>query len=347
MNIEFHYYITYLVAARAGLGADDAATLAHACQYVDDNDMKFEIDKGEASAYRNYISQTMNILKPRKTLMRIYPLFHFVPGDPQSEMVQRKDGTMHWLNTTPGSKNAERILDEALATGNLYRIGVACHAYADSWAHQNFVGYYEDFNAIKGVLEAATPDVGHADARHDPDWPALVWRDKRLLSHREAVDNKTRFLEAAGCTFRKLRRFADPACSEKALDDDAAELNRDLDEAIGGRDQRNQHEQERIKRYVKVSRRQAYGQKRIPVYSGDLWFDEAINEEVRWLRDRSESPLRRVDLWPDVLTWRDREGDGYKQTHWYRFQEAVREHQHAAWGVLEGKNFRWTELEGF
>ncbi len=45
----------------AGFGPEDAFTIANACQYVDDNDMILEVDKGEASAYRNYISQTMNI----------------------------------------------------------------------------------------------------------------------------------------------------------------------------------------------------------------------------------------------------------------------------------------------
>ncbi len=65
MDIEFHYYITYLIAAKAGFGFDDAYKIAYASQYVDDNDMILEIDKGKGSAYRNYISQTMNILKPK------------------------------------------------------------------------------------------------------------------------------------------------------------------------------------------------------------------------------------------------------------------------------------------
>lgn len=103
MDIEFHYHMTYLIAAKAGFSAEKSATIAHACQYVDDNDMIMEIDKGEASAYRNYISQTMNILKPKGKLFRIYPLFHFIPGDPQSSSAWRKDGKMHWLNTTPNS----------------------------------------------------------------------------------------------------------------------------------------------------------------------------------------------------------------------------------------------------
>ncbi|MDP6564329.1 MAG: ATP-binding protein, partial [Alphaproteobacteria bacterium] len=114
MDIEFHYYMTYLIAAKAGLGAAEAGLLAHASQYIDDNDLRFEIDKGQGSAYRNYISQTMNILKPKASLLRIYPIFHFIPGDPQSQSAWRKDGKMHWLNTTPNSDNANRVMDAAV-----------------------------------------------------------------------------------------------------------------------------------------------------------------------------------------------------------------------------------------
>jgi hypothetical protein len=181
MDVEFHYYMTYLVAAKAGFGSDDVLKIAYTSQYVDDNDMILEIDKGKASAYRNYISQTMNILKPKSKLFRIYPLFHFIPGDPMSKTAFRKDGKMHWLNTTPNSENANKIIDAAISTENLFRIGVACHCYADSWAHQNFVGYYDEFNAMASPLSKVTPDIGHADAQHNPDWPGLIWRDQRLL----------------------------------------------------------------------------------------------------------------------------------------------------------------------
>jgi hypothetical protein len=39
MDVEFHYYMTYLVAAKAGFGSDDAFKIAYTSQYVDDNEM--------------------------------------------------------------------------------------------------------------------------------------------------------------------------------------------------------------------------------------------------------------------------------------------------------------------
>lgn len=164
MNQEFHYDITGLIAARAGLPPHSAQVVAHASQYTDDNSTVFTIDKDLPTEYGNYISQTVNILKPQDTLLRIYSLLHFIPGDPMAASAWRKDGAMHWLNTTPDSENTNLLMAAALDSGDLYRIGIACHGYADTWAHQNFVGDQSKFNAMSGPLSAAIPNIGHAEA---------------------------------------------------------------------------------------------------------------------------------------------------------------------------------------
>ena len=340
MDIEFHYYMTYLIAAKAGFGAKDALTIATACYYVDDNDMILQIDQGMDSAYRNYISQTKNILKPRGKLFRIYPLFHFIPGDPLSPTAWRKDGKMHWLNTTPDSENGNRILNSALATENLYRIGVASHAYADTWAHQNFVGYFDDFNAMKGPLSQALPNIGHAGAGRNPDRPALVWRDKRLLH--EQVDNKTRFLDAAEHLLRKLGRHVDRTVTDPVMNEKVRELRQDLDWAIGEQDPNNCWKEERLARYRELSETAAYGDRKLPIYDGEKWFVDAIDEKVRGLRNRSEFPLVRLDPLEDGYFWKDRQN--FKQSPWYCFQEAVKTHQQDAWDILDQSNMQGLEL---
>lgn len=339
MDIEFHYYITYLIAAKAGLEPDLAFKVAYASQYVDDNDMILEVNKGKASAYRNYISQTMNILKPKKKLFRIYPLFHFVPGDPNSESAFRKDGKMHWLNTTPNNKNANDIFDAAIKTKDPYRIGVACHTLADTWAHQNFVGYFDEFNGVDSPLGSLTPNIGHADVQHNPDWPALVWRDKRLLS--EQRDNKKIFLDAAKHIFLKLAKMKSPKSKAATLQKRAGELIDDLDKAIGERDQSNKKSGERIARYRQLSATADYGDKELPEYDVDLWLEQALNENVRGLRDRSDFTLARFDPFQDVYTWKK---GNYQQSDWYCFQEAVKSHQNTAWDILSPKNLKGLEL---
>ncbi len=340
MDTEFHYYMMYLVAAKAGFGAGEAGKIAYASQYVDDNSLILEIDKDQASAYRNYISQTMNILKPKSTLFRIYPLFHFIPGDPVSTTAFRKDGKMHWLNTTPRSENARKIMDAACATGDLYRLGVACHSYADTWAHQNFVGYCDGFNALASPLSHVVPNIGHADAQHNPDWPALVWRDTRLLEERR--DNKALFLEAAQHLLHRLAKFADPALTDRGLGEKTAALLDDLAAAIGERDQKNAYVEERIARYRELSCQSGYGATELPVYDDDQWLAEALHEEVRGLRDQDDDTLSRWDPLTDVYTWANREE--YQQTDWYRFQEAVKDHQNTAWDIVSATNLKGLQL---
>ncbi|MEM7796111.1 MAG: DUF6765 family protein [Cyanobacteria bacterium P01_C01_bin.118] len=142
------------------------------------------------------------------------------------------------MNTTPNSENANRIFDAAIDSGNLYRIGIAAHSYVDTWAHQNFVGYYDSLNRMSGLVSRALPNIGHADAKHYPDWPALIWRDCRLTQ--ETVDNKQRFLEAATHLFKKIRCFVNPSCSHEEMLQDMVSLHHDLSQAIGETDSTNQ-----------------------------------------------------------------------------------------------------------
>lgn len=341
MDIEFHYYMTYLIAAKAGLDADSARVLAHSSQFIDDNDIIFEVDKGKGSAYRNYISQTLNITKPKAKLLRIYPIFHFIPGDPRSKTAWRKDGKMHWLCTTPNSANANAIMDAAIRSESLYRIGVAAHGYVDTWAHQNFIGYYDDFNAMDIGLKQLMPNIGHADAGHNPDWPALLWRDPRLID--EAVDNKARFLEAAKHLLAKLARFTDPKISDEEIAERQGDIVIALDQAIGERDQKNQRSDERVDRYRELAERAEYGDAALPIYDEDLWFEEAVNEDVRGLRDRSDFALLRFDPFTDRYTWKD--SRPHQETHWYLFQEAVKAHQDETWEILASSNLRGLDLE--
>jgi len=341
MDIEFHYYMTFLIAGKAGFGEDDTFTIAYSSQYVDDNDIIYEIHKDKAQYYRNYISQTMNILKPKAKLFRIYPLFHFIPGEPLYKGAFRRDGVLHWMNTTPNSENANHVIDSALKSKNIYRIGIATHCYVDTWAHQNFIGYYNEFNSMSGVLERLAPNIGHADAGHNPDWPALVWKDKRLLDKNARIDNKERFMKSAAKLFTKYRLYVDKKCSVKALNADRMQLIKGLRSAIGEVDQSNSNKMVRIERYIELSQKM-FGYE-MPEYDEYAWFEEALNEKVRGLRDKSDSFLTRWDPLTDIYTWR--EPSKYKETNWYKFQEAVKSNQDTTWDLLDNKVFSKLDLK--
>jgi len=326
MDIEFHHHWTLLTAARAGFKPDEARTIAYASQYTDSNTKLHTIDEGKPSQYSNYISQTIDITHPKKELYRIYLLFHFMPGNPLAESARRKDGSLNWLNTTPDSENARWAMTRALELGDLFRIGIAAHVYADSWAHQNFTGYYSSFNAMKGTLAVINPfHIGHAEAGKHPDLMTLRWTDERLARANEQVDNTQRFLEAARCLFSLFARHRNPSMSQSVLEEEAAGLVKDLSECIAGTDTSDDGKKKRLLRYLALAGTPAYGGQPFPLFHEDEWFRKAITDHDRW-----------------------RDPNAYQQTEWYRFQEAVKGHQKEVGEYLLKKlSEQGIELPGF
>lgn len=310
MNHEFHYWMTGIIAHAAGFDEDEAQTIAHASQYVDDNDKHLMVELPEhGGMYEAYISQTMNILKPKQTLMRIYPIFHFIPGAPEAPSARRGDGKMHILTTTPDSERANRIFDAALSdisSHRLHRIAVATHAYADTWAHQNFVGWHD---AINGMSLNPLPNIGHADYAHHPDLVAHRWQDRRVLDN--AVSNNERFITAAGHIYAKFRSIPDMRPANRPWE----ALADDLRKAMGAEsdDVTNKGEARRIAAYRRLLE--------MDEYSPTRWFDEAIATQVNGLDDmHTTGPT----IFRDSYTFR---GNHWQSTDWAHFQDAVKAHQ--------------------
>ncbi len=332
MDIEFHYYVTYIFAQKAGFSKKDAYVIAYSSQYVDDNTIIFNINKGKANAYTNYISQTMDITKPKNRLMRIYPLFHFVPGDPLTKKARRRDGSLHLLNTTPGSTNGNKLINKALKTKNLYRIGIATHSFMDTWAHQNFIGYYDNFNSMEGLREKMTPNVGHADAMHQPDIPGLIWRDRRLAGSLRAVSNNSRFFNASEKVFEKYVKYHDRQAKKADIRNEWLKLRNAIEKAIGEEFTHDSDGREsRIKRYRAITAG-------IPEFKPDEWFKQAVETRTKGVTDKWAV----VKLLPDEHVWKD----GHEQSRWYNFQTAVIEHQHFAEETC-GDIFNQMEIENY
>lgn len=320
MDIEFHYWITGLVAQRAGFTPAESQTIAYAAQYIDENDISYTIldREGKSAPYINFMSQTMNILKPKDTLMRIYPIFHFVPGDPDADTARRRDGKMHLLNTTPDSEYANDMLDAAFKADDatrLYRIGVASHTYVDTWAHQNFIGWYDAFNEIE--LLKPVPAIGHAPAEHHPDWVSYLWIDPRLVEGE--ISNRTRFIDAAHALFLKYCAYQ---VSQGQVDKraDWQTLLTELDTIMGRTysGERQLYQEQRLKSYR--NRLQDF-----PEFDEEAWFNAAIHTDVRGLKDNPNGLLNGFTLFKDKYYWR--EDVEKEKTDWYRFQEAVKEHE--------------------
>ena len=324
MNIEFHYWLTGIIAEFAGFDQEEAKIIAYSSQYVDDNDVGVKIkDRETDELYINYISQTIDITKPKNELMRIYPIFHFVPGKYDTPSALRKDGKLHLLNTTPNNDNAKKLLFKAFKADRhtLYRIGIASHTYADTWAHQNFVGWYESFNAIGTNL---APNIGHADAGHDPDIIGHKWNDNRLL--KSEVNNTVRFLAAAQELFQHYRNYLINTGKEFNSNNSWDKLEELLIELM--------FPVSTEEKDVEKVRREGYKKAApwLPEYDENDWFRYAVNTDVKGLKDSTKGLLAKLTLFKDRHYWRSEKIK--ENTHWYQFQEAVKAHEACAIEVM-------------
>ncbi|QCP52468.1 hypothetical protein FAZ95_25195 [Trinickia violacea] len=203
MNIDFHYGVVYIVARLAGMPADQALTVAHACQYVDDATtagiLRFaggETFERFATAHRLFdYSNTEN---DQNRL--VWTPFHFLPAG-EGETLQEK--AVCRADSAIARDVVRRAIRQRDADTALHRLGVTLHAYVDTWAHQGFAGIDCEFNRVlrleaedcttehwlahlvhatehlvddleSNVLTKALP-VGHGAALHYPDQPWAKW----------------------------------------------------------------------------------------------------------------------------------------------------------------------------
>jgi len=223
MNVEFHYYVVHLLALKAGLGADEAAPLAASSFYVDRAILGYRA-VAPTRSYDTVITQNY-IFWDAATARNAYLPFHFIPSGHEGPAPGRADGGANPFVVLPDSEPAKEILVAALRTRNPYRVGIALHTYADTWAHQNFSGLNEDWNMLDPKLPF--PTTGHAQALSNPDKVEGVWEDPRLEGGLRKVRNRKRFLQAARKIYKYLRTY------NKMPFDDVEEVMGDLEKAWG------------------------------------------------------------------------------------------------------------------
>ncbi len=215
MDLEFHYYINYIIALKAGILPEIAHKIAYSAQYIDDNTEIFTIlEKETFKQYNNIITQSLDLTLNFKESLSIFPIFHFIPGDDilrSSDL--RRDGECRYMSTTPNSKVAQNCLKAALKSKDPYWIGIASHAYADTWAHQNFTGMKDTYNCVdkqkhnKNTFFGLTDYIGHLNVLTLPDNPSYIWYDYRLKDMK--IHNGERFLDAAKWLFKMYLKYAD------------------------------------------------------------------------------------------------------------------------------------------
>lgn len=161
------------------------------------------------------------------------------------------------------------------------------------------------------------PDIGHADAEFHPDWIGHEWDDLRLVeSH---VNNNHRFLSAAKSLFEKYCLYL----VTQGRPDNSSRwpgFKKTLTEMMGPTYSGN------ICNYERVEKRLAGYKKYLPTlpeFEEWEWFDAAIETKVVGLKDKKIPQI--MTIFKDKTFWR--KDIKKEKTHWYKFQEAVKDHE--------------------
>jgi hypothetical protein len=310
MQKDFHYDMVYALAKEAGYKEDEAYIIAHSSQYVDDNTDReysaydshgeFYVDFPEkigktGNLYFPIITQAADITSLELSVQRsVFAPFHFIPGDNNVEIKSKKNP----LCTTRGCANAVGLVQKSVKNADLYSMGVALHTYADTWSHERFSAFHEDWNKVyKSIVQNIPPNIGHAEVFHKPDEISIVWQDKRFKGK---IDNRERALMAAEQIFNFVNK------GKAAWDDIEADFEIFLNA---------KNLNERIKlikdKYPDME-----------AYDEDKWLNEALS----FSRDESEvpeyDPIRGAPKparvrFPDISVKNI-------NSHWFRFQEAAK-----------------------
>jgi hypothetical protein len=217
MQKDFHYDIIFALSKEAGYVDADANIIAYASQYVDDNtDREYTVSDCSGEFYVGFpdeigrsgdlyfpvITQAVDITSFKLSVQRyVFAPFHFIPGDSNVTIKRKKNP----LCTTRGCKYAADLIQEAKRSKDIYRLGIALHTYADTFSHERFSAFREDWNRVhKTPIENLPPNIGHAEVFHQPDEISTEWVDERF--GKKKIVNSERAMAAAESIFGLIKK---------------------------------------------------------------------------------------------------------------------------------------------
>lgn len=233
MQIDGHHTMTYVAARCAGFPHEEAEIVAYSAQYVDDATNSGVINFTNGAKY-NRISSAHKLFDYRNTdelaNQQVWLPFHFLPGNdglPAGE--NPEGGFIEKLVAKPDSPVARDMLASAIADKGkpygLHRLGISMHVYADTFAHQGFVGQIHKVNSVEDLdtdddlgglgwiekiqnkaLSGGFP-LGHGAALSLPDRPYIKWSYTNNKGELVERDNTEIFIEAMDKMCRAMKCY--------------------------------------------------------------------------------------------------------------------------------------------
>lgn len=160
MQFDGHHAGTYVTARLAGFYHGEAEVISYAAQYVDDATNEGPIQFFDSAYMYARIASAhsmidYNNLVEVKNHLAWIP-FHFLPGNgclPFDD--SPAGGEIPKLICRPDSPIAREMLRMAFRDHDkprrLHRLGIAMHVYADTFAHQGFIGALSEGNRASNV----------------------------------------------------------------------------------------------------------------------------------------------------------------------------------------------------
>jgi hypothetical protein len=247
MQIDFHHGVTYVTARLAGFEPRESDIIATAAQYVDDAVNSGTIWFKNGAMYAR-ISSAHKMLDYRNfealADALVWLPFHFLPGNGGLPAGQHPDGAfVQKLICLPNSPVAQDLIRSVIRERHrryaLHRLGVTLHTYADTWAHQGFVGVPHVVNHATNLTgPGGEPDhsltdrmenyfinkalpLGHGAVLSNPDKPFLTWGYTNGHGDRIERNNPVDFLNAADhmCRVMQCFRAGDAGAATTGLSD--------------------------------------------------------------------------------------------------------------------------------
>lgn len=259
MDLNFHYYAVKTLAVRAGFPEREGQIIANYSQFVDDFTIYNKIRLSEVPEFARHLAtkhksewlfspvttgfdswfEMARLIKEENQKYITVP-FHFIPPHTKLNEKKKGDERIVW-RVIPAQMDSESLIRSLMldaqnrfkanprAPENLIRIGLLIHIFADTYAHQNFSGFWgwENYCQLTKCIDIKThedvtkdydpatyhqlPAIGHTEANHAPDDSnlyfemSLQFKEKGKYDFLYSRSNVSEFCKAAKEIINYLR----------------------------------------------------------------------------------------------------------------------------------------------